>query len=57
MDLDLGSVMFFLGCAMAINGEKLPEACRAPTNSVGRRESNTAEVQLPSLVNYLFAKH
>lgn len=46
-------VMSFLGCAMAINGEKLPEVCWTPTNPVRRGGGNTVEMQLPSLTYHL----
>lgn len=58
MDFYFGEiVMSFLGCAMAINGEKLPEACWTPTNPVRWGGGNTVEMQLPSLIYHLLAKH
>lgn len=57
MDFDFWeSVIFFLDCATVINGEKIPDPW-TPTNSVRWRDSNTVEVQLPSLMYYLLAKH
>lgn len=48
--------MFFLGCAMAIDGGKLPEACWALSNSVGWRNSHAVKAQRPCLIYYLLAK-
>jgi len=51
----LGNVIFFLGGAMAM--KKLPEVYWAPTNSVGWRDGNTVEDQLPSLICSLLANY
>ena len=58
MDFYFGEIVVsFLGCAMAINGEKLPEACWTPTNPVRWGGGNTVEMQMPSLIYHLLAKH